>query len=216
MADNYSILGLAPGASNEEIKKAYRRLAMQWHPDKNPSPDARQKFVLITQAYHALLEGKRYSSSTKSYSRPASKPAAPSPPKPGYRAADEKRRETMQEYHDRLMKKFMAIRNSYCLPGKIEANRKKMYQPIYTGFGLAALVLVCSLVLPVISGIPGAIIISFPAGLIIGLRTFWKAGRKKMRADMIFGKEQQFSVEVLRDFFEADTFPAFKNMHAGD
>ena len=34
----FSILGLEPGASDSEIKKAYRRLSIQYHPDKNPDP----------------------------------------------------------------------------------------------------------------------------------------------------------------------------------
>jgi len=34
----FSILGLEPGASESEIKKAYRRLSIQYHPDKNPDP----------------------------------------------------------------------------------------------------------------------------------------------------------------------------------
>lgn len=34
----FSILGLEPGASDSEIKKAYRKLSIQYHPDKNPDP----------------------------------------------------------------------------------------------------------------------------------------------------------------------------------
>ncbi|XP_052185786.1 dnaJ protein ERDJ2A-like [Diospyros lotus] len=53
----FSILGLEPGASDSEIKKAYRRLSIQYHPDKNPDPAAHNYFVeSISKAYQALTD----------------------------------------------------------------------------------------------------------------------------------------------------------------
>ncbi|KAH7575123.1 hypothetical protein ACOSP7_005478 [Xanthoceras sorbifolium] len=53
----FSILGLEPGASDSEIKKAYRRLSIQYHPDKNPDPEAHNYFVeSISKAYQALTD----------------------------------------------------------------------------------------------------------------------------------------------------------------
>ncbi|CAH1445524.1 unnamed protein product [Lactuca virosa] len=53
----FNILGLQPGASDSEIKKAYRRLSVQYHPDKNPDPDAHKYFVeSIAKAYQALTD----------------------------------------------------------------------------------------------------------------------------------------------------------------
>ncbi|KAI6699108.1 hypothetical protein NL676_019227 [Syzygium grande] len=53
----FSILGLEPGASDSEIKKAYRRLSIQYHPDKNPDPEANKFFVeYISKAYQALTD----------------------------------------------------------------------------------------------------------------------------------------------------------------
>lgn len=54
--DPYQVLGLAPGASSAEIRKAFRRLAMDWHPDRNPDPMAGERFRLIRGAHDALLE----------------------------------------------------------------------------------------------------------------------------------------------------------------
>ncbi|KAM1368684.1 hypothetical protein ACFX13_002085 [Malus domestica] len=53
----FGILGLEPGASDSEIKKAYRRLSIQYHPDKNPDPEAHNYFVeFISKAYQALTD----------------------------------------------------------------------------------------------------------------------------------------------------------------
>ena len=52
--DYYEILGLAKGASKEEIKKAYRKMALKYHPDKNKQTDAETKFKEINEAYEVL------------------------------------------------------------------------------------------------------------------------------------------------------------------
>lgn len=57
MFEPYSILGLEPGASESDIKKSYRRLSIQYHPDKNPDPEAHKYFVeFISKAYQALTD----------------------------------------------------------------------------------------------------------------------------------------------------------------
>ncbi|MBS1675039.1 MAG: molecular chaperone DnaJ [Actinobacteria bacterium] len=56
MADHYEVLGVSRDASEDEIKKAYRRLARQLHPDVNPSEDAAERFKLVTHAYDVLSD----------------------------------------------------------------------------------------------------------------------------------------------------------------
>jgi molecular chaperone DnaJ len=58
--DFYSVLGVARSASADEIKKAYRKLAMQHHPDKNPgNKKAEEKFKEISEAYDVLSDEKK-------------------------------------------------------------------------------------------------------------------------------------------------------------
>ena len=55
----YETLGIAKGASNDEIKKAYRKLAKEYHPDINKSPEAEEKFKEINAAYEILSDEKK-------------------------------------------------------------------------------------------------------------------------------------------------------------
>lgn len=58
MVDYYAVLGVTRGASEDDIKKAYRKLAMQYHPDRNNgSKDAEEQFKAITEAYDVLRDG---------------------------------------------------------------------------------------------------------------------------------------------------------------
>ncbi len=55
--DYYEILGVSRNADQETIKKAYRRLALEYHPDRNPNnPEAEERFKLISQAYEVLSD----------------------------------------------------------------------------------------------------------------------------------------------------------------
>lgn len=85
--DFYSLLQIKKNASDEEIKKAYRRLALQYHPDQNQSNEAEEKFKAINEAYSVLSDpaGKRYYDRYGSAPRSRSRSAEPfdSQPWPG-------------------------------------------------------------------------------------------------------------------------------------
>jgi molecular chaperone DnaJ len=56
MDNLYNVLGIAPNASEDEIKKVYRSLAMRYHPDRNQEPGADARFKAIAKAYEVLSD----------------------------------------------------------------------------------------------------------------------------------------------------------------
>ena len=57
--DYYKVLGVSKSATDDELKKAYRKLALKYHPDKNKAPEAEEKFKSIGEAYNVLSDPKK-------------------------------------------------------------------------------------------------------------------------------------------------------------
>lgn len=68
MKDHYMILGVLRGASQDEIQKAYRKKAREFHPDKNPADSAIDQFHSIQEAYQILSDVKKRMEYDRSWS----------------------------------------------------------------------------------------------------------------------------------------------------
>ena len=83
LLDHYATLGVALDAPQDEIKRRYRGLARQFHPDVNPLPDAAQKIKVINEAYHVLGDPERRATYDAERMLEANAKAnAPRPPQP--------------------------------------------------------------------------------------------------------------------------------------
>ncbi|MFN4072705.1 MAG: DnaJ C-terminal domain-containing protein [Thermus sp.] len=80
MKDYYAILGVPRNATQEEIKRAYKRLARQYHPDVNKSPEAEERFKEINEAYAVLSDPEK----RRIYDTYGTATPPPPPPPGGY------------------------------------------------------------------------------------------------------------------------------------
>lgn len=90
MADHYDILGVSEHASQDDIRRAYRRLAVRYHPDRNPDPSAAEKIRQINVAYDVLSDPEKRRKYDLSRALPWTEPTAT--PRPAHRDPAYRRR----------------------------------------------------------------------------------------------------------------------------
>ncbi len=105
MNQYYRTLGLPNTATQVQIKKAYRKLVMQYHPDRNPHPDAKRKFIEVDQAYDYLTSARtrRFYRSKRKYTPPKQKKEEPKSP---HQMNDDERRRAFQKA--KITKEYLA------------------------------------------------------------------------------------------------------------
>ncbi len=98
MKTHYEVLGVPMGATAEQIRKRYRELVRRYHPDVNPSPEAKERFLQIQEAYQVLSDPERrrhYDALLRLGGRPTSPtPSTPPPNEPKPRSQPNRPRQT--------------------------------------------------------------------------------------------------------------------------
>lgn len=95
----YKILGLSAGASEKEVRKKYRKLVMIYHPDKNDSPEAEEKFIEITEAYE-ILTGKAQAPKSGGFATKES-------PSTSEKNHEERIRNAKKRYREQIFREFI-------------------------------------------------------------------------------------------------------------
>jgi hypothetical protein len=191
MIDHYAVLGLKKGASETQIKKAFRKLALEWHPDLNASPGAEQKFIAINNAYEALTEGKQETSYPKSSFTKTSSP----------KSAQEKRREEsrerMRKFVERRQKEFREMRADYRESKYFKLIRAWFYFEAYVYYGILCIAVAMPFIIGLVSKNWWAFFIGalFATGLTGPL--YFQGKRLKKKADMLFGEKENYSIQEL-------------------
>ena len=105
----YKILGLTPNASQDEVRRAYRKLVMVYHPDRNKHPKAEARFILIKEAYE-IVTGKIPAPQAQRINRAQSRRPQTSPQETkehAKRREEERLKEARKRYQEQKLKEYL-------------------------------------------------------------------------------------------------------------
>lgn len=194
----YAVLGLPTTASKDEVKRAYRKLVLIWHPDKNSSPGAAAKFMQITEAYDVLM-GERPAPREYTYTRTNTRTYAATAARPKTRKEQEQEKRSQRD--DQLREKFENMRAHYLRASDFQKRKNQMYFEVKKYFFGAGAVVVLAIALPLTILDIANLIWTIPVAIGGGLRLLWTGGRIKLRADMIYSGKTNYTIADIREFF---------------
>jgi hypothetical protein len=195
----YAVLGLPTTASKDEIRRKYRQLVLKWHPDRNSSSAAQEKFIQITEAYDVLM-GERPAPRV-TYKSPKQNYSAGTKPK----SRQEEERDKRMERAVQLKIKFENIRQQHLRAPDFQKRKDEMYKKANLFFLASGGVVVLSILLPLTILNIANLIWTIPVAVGAGLRFLWKGGRIKLRADMIYSGRTDYTPADIQEFFMTNT-----------
>lgn len=141
MSTYYDILCIPPNASEQEIRKAYRTQVMLYHPDKNPSPEAIARFLLITQAYEVLIDkNQRFL-----YDHNLGEFAAGQYYMPSYEEWMEQRKKKQQEEEEAEVQRWQEKKKKFQENPYYHYHKLLIYTKCFLGYLLALILFLCSI-----------------------------------------------------------------------
>ena len=102
----YQILNISKSASKDEIKKSYRKLAFEFHPDKNKSADAKEKFIQINLAHETLINDQLRSEYDLTLSQTENENFTSKRESEYYRKSEQEFRRKAEEYANERFERF--------------------------------------------------------------------------------------------------------------
>lgn len=169
--DYHLVLGLEPGASAVDIKRAYRSMAKKYHPDINKSPDAHEHFIRITEAYEILMNRDLYE-----YYASRDRTAGQEFMRAQYERAREEAREAARRYARMKFEKFKEEQEAFKKSGWHDLILTLRYVIRILVFPLAGICIALPLISDEVSEHPTGYVIFWliAAGLILFVINNWK------------------------------------------
>ncbi|GAB4418490.1 MAG: hypothetical protein OHK0039_29970 [Bacteroidia bacterium] len=130
--DYYEILGIAREAGEAEIRTAFRERALQFHPDHNSGPEAHERFIVLREAYQALIQPRERQRYDEQYDRHKGTRRQAAPSQAGYASLEMARRKRATRYNRSMyaqrFRYYGSAQSAYTATGRQPETRRTEYK----------------------------------------------------------------------------------------